>query len=80
MGWTRYAINPKSTKIERLVDSKIRFSNGIAFDAGNALYANASFTGEVYRYDVFGSKTPVREVFGKVLQEDDQTGSKAPTA
>ncbi|MDX8434361.1 SMP-30/gluconolactonase/LRE family protein [Mesorhizobium abyssinicae] len=73
-----YAINPKSTKIERLVDSRIRFTNGIAFDADDALYANASFTGEVYRYDVFGSKTAVREVFGNVLQEDDQKGFKGP--
>jgi gluconolactonase len=73
-----YAIDPKSMRIERLVDNGIRFTNGIAFDADDVLYANASFTGEIYRYEVFGSKAPAREVFGNVLQMDDQTGFKGP--
>ena len=34
------------------------FTNGIAFGIDNTLYANASFTGEIYFYDVFGSKKP----------------------
>ena len=73
-----YEIEPKSMKIVRLIDSKIRFTNGIAFDQTNQLYANASFTGEVYRYDVFGAKAPKRELFGNVLQPDNQTGFKGP--
>ena len=73
-----YEINPKTMKIVRLIDSKIRFTNGIAFDQSNQLYANASFTGEIYRYDVFGTKAPKRELFGNVLQPDNQTGFKGP--
>ena len=73
-----YEIDPKTMKIVRLIDSKIRFTNGIAFDQANQLYANASFTGEVYRYDVFGANAPKRELFGNVLQPDNQTGFKGP--
>ena len=73
-----YEIDPKSMKIVRLLDRKIRFTNGIAFGPDDTLYANASFTGEVYRYDVFGAKTPKRQVFGNVLQPDDQPGFKGP--
>jgi len=49
-----YEIDPKSMKIIRRLDEQIRFTNGIAFGPDNSLYANASFTGEIYRYDVFG--------------------------
>ena len=73
-----YEINPKTMKIVRLIDSKIRFTNGIAFDQSNQLYANASFTGDIYRYDVFGAQVPKRELFGNVLQPDNQTGFKGP--
>lgn len=73
-----YEINPKTMKIVRLIDSKIRFTNGIAFDQSNQLYANASFTGDIYRYEVFGSQAPKRELFGNVLQPDNQTGFKGP--
>jgi gluconolactonase len=73
-----YEINPKTMTIVRLLDSRIRFTNGIAFGSDNVLYANASFTGEIYRYDVFGAKQPKRELFGNVLQPDNQTGFKGP--
>ena len=73
-----YEINPKTMKIVRMIDSKILFTNGIAFDHDNQLYANASFTGEIYRYDVFGAGTPKRQLFGNVLQPDNQTGFKGP--
>jgi len=73
-----YEIDPKAMKIVRLLDRQIRFTNGIAFGPGNLLYANASFTGEIYRYDVFGSPEPAREVFGNVLQANDQPGFKGP--
>lgn len=73
-----YEIDPRTMKIVRLLDSKIRFTNGIAFALDNTLYANASFTGEVYRYDVFGAKAPEREIFGNVLRDDGQPGFKGP--
>ena len=73
-----YEIDPKANKVVRVIDRGIRFANGIAFDAGDRLYANASFTGDVYRYNVFGGKDPSRELFGNVLQQDDQTGFKGP--
>lgn len=73
-----YQIEPKTLRIVRCLDRKIRFANGIAFGPDNALYANASFTGEIYRYDVFASTSPARELFGNVLQEDDQEGFKGP--
>ena len=73
-----YEIDPKANKVVRIIDRGIRFANGIAFDADDRLYANASFTGEVYRYNVFGGNEPSRELFGNVLQHDDQTGFKGP--
>jgi gluconolactonase len=73
-----YQIDPRSMKIARVIDRRMRFTNGIAFGIDNTLYANASFTGEVYYYDVFSGKKPKREVFGNVLQKDKQTGFKGP--
>lgn len=73
-----YDIEPRTMKIVRIIDRGIRFTNGIAFGPDDALYANASFTGEVYRYDVFGGGPPRRELFGNVLQPDDRPGFKGP--
>ena len=73
-----YEIDPKANKVIRIIDRGIRFTNGIAFDSHNTLYANASFTGEVYRYDIFSGQASKRELFGNVLQPDDQTGFKGP--
>jgi gluconolactonase len=73
-----YAIDPKANKVVRVIDRGIRFTNGIAFDADNRLYANASFTGEVYCYDIFADRPPQRKNFGNVLQPDEQTGFKGP--
>ena len=71
-----YEIDPKQMRIVRMIDSKMRFTNGIAFGPDNALYANASFTGDIYRYDL--SKSATREMFGNVLQPDEQPGFKGP--
>ena len=71
-----YEIDPKRMQIVRLIDSKIRFTNGIAFGPDHALYANASFTGDVFRYDL--SKSATRELFGNVIQPDEQPGFKGP--
>jgi len=73
-----YEIDPVALRILRVIDRKIRFTNGIAFGPDRHLYANASFTGEVYRYDVFGETTPKRHVFGNVLQPDDRPDFKGP--
>ena len=73
-----YQIDPKAGKVVRRIDNGIQFTNGIAFDTDGMLYANASFPGDVYRYDVFGSATPQRELFGNVLQPDELTGFKGP--
>lgn len=53
-----YEIDPAAMKVLRVLDRKIRFTNGIAFGPDNQLYANASFTGEIYRYDVLGEASP----------------------
>ncbi len=73
-----FEIDPKAAKVLRRIDSGIHFTNGIAFDGRDALYANASLTGEVYRYDVFGPGTLRRELFGNVLQPEDQNDFKGP--
>ena len=73
-----FEVDPKAGRVLRKLDRGMRFTNGIAFDASGALYANASFTGEVYRYDVFGAGTPKREQFGNVLQPDNGSGFQGP--
>ncbi|HET8997679.1 MAG TPA: SMP-30/gluconolactonase/LRE family protein [Acetobacteraceae bacterium] len=73
-----YEIDPKAGKVVRKIDRGIRFTNGIAFDGAHHLHANASFTGEVYRYDVFGAGAPRRELFGNVLRPDDRPVFKGP--
>ena len=73
-----YAIDSKAGKVVRRLDRGIRFTNGIAFDDKGVLYANASFPGDIYRYDLFGAGTPKREMFANVLQEDDSDGFKGP--
>ena len=73
-----YEIDPQAGRVLRRLDRHMRFANGIAFDADNILYANASLTGDIYRYDVFGLAAPKRELFANVLQEDTQLGFTGP--
>jgi sugar lactone lactonase YvrE len=73
-----YDIDPKAMNVVRTLDRKIWFTNSIAFGPDNKLYANASFTGEVYSYDVFGQTAPKRVLFGNVLQPDDRPVFKGP--
>ncbi|MBV9656085.1 MAG: SMP-30/gluconolactonase/LRE family protein [Acetobacteraceae bacterium] len=73
-----YEIEPKSGHVLRRIDRGIRFTNGIAFDEAGILYANASFPGDVYRYDVFGAKAPSRELFGNVVQPHEGTDFVGP--
>lgn len=73
-----FEIDPVAMKILRVLDRKLRFTNGIAFGPDGLLYANASFTGEIYRYDVMNEAEPKRELFGNVLQPDDNPDFKGP--
>ena len=73
-----YEIDPIKSKVLRIIDRGILFTNGVAFGPDDALYANASFTGEVYRYDVFGAAKPKREAFGNVLQPFDGEDFRGP--
>jgi gluconolactonase len=73
-----YDIDPKAGKVVRTLDRRLRFANGIAFGPENKLFANASFTGEIYRYDIFGESGPKRHIFGNVLQPDDRDVFKGP--
>ena len=73
-----YEIEPRSMEVLRVLDRGIRFTNGIAFGPDNRLYANASFTGEIYRYDIFGEEAAQREVFGNVLQPGDTLNFQGP--
>ncbi|MDE3175836.1 MAG: SMP-30/gluconolactonase/LRE family protein [Pseudomonadota bacterium] len=73
-----YEMDPISGKTLRVVDRGILFTNGIAFGPDDALYANASFTGEIHRYDVFGAAAPRREPFGNVLQPFEGDDFRGP--
>ena len=61
-----YRINTKTKEIQKL-DSGIKFTNGIAFDAKGNLYVNETIGGNVYRYRAKGKgKFGPRELFGNV--------------
>lgn len=61
-----YQIDTKARTIKKL-DSGIKFTNGIAFDAKDNLYVNETITGNVFRYQAKGkSKFGPRELFGNV--------------
>lgn len=62
-----YRIDLKGVKATKL-DSGIRFTNGIAFGPDNSLYANATITGDIFRYRWEGGKgLAEREVFANVI-------------
>ena len=73
-----HEIDPVKGKVLRILDRGILFTNGVAFGPDDALYANASFTGEVYRYDVFGEAAPKRSLFGNVLQPFEGDDFRGP--
>ena len=73
-----YEIDPVRGAVLRILDRGILFTNGIAFGPDGALYANASFTGEIYRYDVAGAAKPKREIFGNVLQPFEGDDFRGP--
>lgn len=69
-----YAIDVRSKAID-LIDSELRFANGIAFGPGGALYVSESSTGMVYRYrQKNGMIVGDRESFGNVIDPDQPGG------
>ncbi len=73
-----FEIDPKAGKVLRTIDRGMPFTNGIAFDADDVLYANASLSGDVIRYDIFGAGDARPARFGNVLQPDAQGGFFGP--
>ena len=73
-----YRVDPKSGKVRQL-DSGIKFTNGIAFGADGALYANETLTGTIYRYDwKSGDSIGPRRSFGNVIDPNAPPGWKGP--
>jgi gluconolactonase len=62
-----YRLDLKNKKATKL-DSGLRFTNGIAFGPDNHLYANATITGDVFRYRWEGGQIiPKRQLFANVI-------------
>jgi len=73
-----YRIDPKSGAVA-LLDRGIKFTNGIAFGPDNALYANETLTGNIYRYAWSDGRVKgSRELFGNVIRPDAAPGWKGP--
>lgn len=72
-----YKIDVKTKKIKKL-DTGIRFTNGIAFDPDDNLYANETLTGMVYRYQWKDGEVGEREDFGNVIDPEGPEGIKGP--
>lgn len=72
-----YRIELKTKKIVKL-DTGIRFTNGIAFDADDNLYVNETLTGMVYRYPWKDDQVGEREDFGNVIDPKAPEGYKGP--
>jgi gluconolactonase len=72
-----YKVDIHSREISKL-DSGIRFTNGICFDAQDNLYVNETITGMVYRYAWNDGQIGPREDFGNVISPDAPPGIKGP--
>jgi gluconolactonase len=73
-----YRIDLKTKHITKL-DSGIRFTNGIAFDPDDDLYANETLTGMVYRYRMKnGELVEGREDFGNSIQSKETLQGGGP--
>ena len=73
-----YRVDPETGKVA-LLDRGIKFTNGIAFGSDNALYANETLTGNIYRYNwADGTVTGKRTLFGNVIRPDAPAGWKGP--
>jgi gluconolactonase len=72
-----YRIDVETKEIVKL-DTGIRFTNGIAFDAENNLYVNETITGMVFRYQWNDGDIGEREDFGNVIDPEGPEGVKGP--
>lgn len=73
-----YRIEIETKKITML-DSGIRFTNGIVFGPDDYLYVNETVTGNVYRYKwEKGGAVGKRELFGNVIDPEAPEGFKGP--
>ncbi len=72
-----YRIDVHTKEIKKL-DTGIRFTNGIAFDPDDNLYANETITGNVFRYQWNDGEVGPREYFGNVMAPDAPEGLKGP--
>jgi gluconolactonase len=72
-----YELDPARGTVLRKIDAGIKFTNGIAFDAGGRLYVNETITGDVFRYALQGEH-PRREHFGNVVRTDLPSGFRGP--
>ena len=70
-----YLLTPALKKL----DTGIKFTNGIAFDADRCLYANETLTGNIYRYEWRnGEVSGTRRLFGNVVRPDGPPGWRGP--
>ena len=73
-----YQIN-LAAKTAKIIDSGLKFANGIALGPDGHLYANEMITGMVYRYPFKdGRPTGEREDFGNVFAENWPGGFRGP--
>ncbi len=62
-----------------LIDSSLRFANGIAFDDQGKLYVNETMTGAIYHYELCESNAyGKRAYFGNVIAPDSGDGLIGP--
>lgn len=72
-----YQIDVQQRNI-RCIDDGLLFTNGIAFGPDGRLYVNETITGNVYRYEVAGSKIGARQLFGNVNDPNGPPGWRGP--
>ncbi len=71
-----YRLEPEATEIS-ILDSGIRFANGIAFGPDGMLYVNEMISGDIFRYDL-GENQPQRRPFGNVHSAEWSGGFRGP--
>jgi len=67
------------TKDISIIDSGLKFANGIAFGSNQSLYVNETVTGDVYRYESEGSgRFGPRQLYGNVKDPNGPDGMRGP--
>lgn len=73
-----YEFDPETEELQ-VVDSGLKFPNGIAFGPDGNLYVNETITGMVYKYDFDNHQLVyTRREFGNVLKKGGSDGFKGP--